>query len=288
MYKVFFQILAIALLITSGCGNCGSKGATNDNTKVKTTQVLTLGSFHFDFPNLDVVQTAEEDRIDVLLPEYQKEIELIVEKLSVFQPTIVVIELRAEYQSIIDSLYNEYLSGNYSLARREAMQIGFRIAKSMGLQKLYCADEWGDFTENIISLLDNEESEEYLAFVKSFETNADLTKEFHREHIFKTKGILAELIQINDEENIKKDLGDYLIGIFKYEYAPHDFTGVDFQTGRWFNRNLRIFRNIQRIEADPSDRILVIFGSAHLNILNWLFDCSPEYTLVKTNDFLKK
>ena len=27
-----------------------------------------------------------------------------------------------------------------------------------------------------------------------------------------------------------------------------DFTGVDFETGRWFSRNLKIFRNIQRIE----------------------------------------
>ena len=288
MNRVFFPILAVALICGEMFTGCSSKGTPNDDTTVKTTQVLTLGTFHFNFPNLDAVQTAEEDQIDVLLPEYQKEIELIVEKLLVFQPTIIAIECEPVYQSIIDSLYNQYLLGKYQLRRDEDEQIGFRVAKAMGLRKLYCVDNFGNFTENIVSLLNDEESEEFLFFANSFYNNADSSKVFYRERLFKTKGILAELIQCNDEENIKEDLGTYLIGIFKHEYSPNDYTGVDFETGRWFNRNLRIFRNIQRIESDPSDRILVIFGSAHLNILNWLFDCSPEYTIVKTNDFLRE
>ena len=286
--KICCALFALVLLFSLvACG-----GKSDDATTSISTQhvnVFTLGMFHFDFPNLDAVQTAEEDQIDVLLPEYQKEIELIVEKISVFKPTIVVIELPPAYQTTIDSLYHQYLAGKYQLGRNEVFQIGFRIAKAMGLQKLYCVDEWsGNFTENIINLMSNEDSEEYLAFEKSFEDNADLSKKFQKEYLFKTKGILAELIQSNDEENIKKDLGNYLIGNFKHEYIPYDFTGVDFETGRWFSRNLKIFRNIQRIETQPSDRILVIYGSGHLNILNYLFECSPEYNLVKTNDFLIK
>ena len=44
------------------------------------TEVLTLGVFHFDFPNLDMQQISEEDQINVLSPVYQKEIELIARK----------------------------------------------------------------------------------------------------------------------------------------------------------------------------------------------------------------
>ena len=40
--------------------------------------VLTLGTFHFDFPNLDQVQYAESEQIDVLNPVYQNEIETLV------------------------------------------------------------------------------------------------------------------------------------------------------------------------------------------------------------------
>ena len=105
--------------------------------------------------------------------------------------------------------------------------------------------------------------------------------------VFGTKGVLQELIKLNDAENIKKSLGNYLIGPFKYESEENDFFGVNFETGRWFNRNLKIFRNIQRIPVRAEDRILVIYGSGHMNILNLLFDSSPEYELVNTNSYLQ-
>ena len=288
MKKLALMIIP-ALICGVAFSSCGNNDATHDNRKVKSVEVLTLGTFHFNFPNLDVKQTSEEDQIDVLLPKHQREIELIVEKLLRFRPTVVVVEIDPDYQGEIDSHYNDYLLGTYTLRRNESEQIGFRIAKAMGLKKLYCVDDYGfgSHYPHIINIFSNEESEEYAALVKAFEDDAISPLNFDKKSIFKTNGILAELIQSNDDENIKKDLGNYLLDIFKHENAPYDFTGVDVQTGRWFGRNLRIFRNIQRIETTPSDRILVIFGSAHLNILNYLFECSPEYTLVKTNDFLR-
>jgi len=82
-------------------------------------------------------------------------------------------------------------------------------------------------------------------------------------------------------------MGTYLIGTFKYETKGNEFFGPDFVTGWWFNRNLRIFRNIQKINAKPADRILVIFGAGHMTLLNSFFDASPEYKLLKVNDYLK-
>jgi hypothetical protein len=64
--------------------------------------------------------------------------------------------------------------------------------------------------------------------------------------------------------------------------------GVDFQSGRWFNRNLRILRNIQRIPHGANDRILVIFGAGHLNLLNPFFDASSRYQLVSPLPYLAK
>lgn len=81
-------------------------------------------------------------------------------------------------------------------------------------------------------------------------------------------------------------MGNYLIGLLKYESTENDFMGVDLQTGRWFSRNLKILRNIQRIKSTGADRILVIFGFGHLNLLNYFFDCSPEYQRVPAGDFL--
>lgn len=252
----------------------------------EVTSVLTLGTFHFDFPNLDRMQSAQEERIDILEPQYQQQIEELVTKLARFRPTIIAIERHSDEQPVIDSLYQAYRQGNYELTRSEDQQIGFRLAKQLGLNKLYCVDIKGRAYGDIAKLLIDESSEAYADFEKSFIDHPDSVKQFNPRSVFKEKGIIAELIALNNPKNVKKSLGNYLIGHFKYEADPYDFTGVDFETGRWFNRNLRIFRNIQRIEAKPSDKILVIFGAGHLNILNYLFECSPEYFLSDTDKYL--
>lgn len=249
-------------------------------------EVLTLGVFHFEFPNLDVQQISEEDQIDVLSPQYQKEIELISKKLAQFKPDAIVIEWPLYKQSEIDSLYNSYLTSKHELNRNEIQQLGFRIAR-MCNAKIYCADAWGAHTTHIEKLLDDDESNEYLAFEESFSNSPDSALYYEDEPIFKQQGILAQLIHLNDPVHIKKDLGNYLIKHFKYESVKGDYTGTDFESGRWFNRNLRILRNIQRIPDTAGKRILVIFGAAHMNILNYLFECSPEYKLLNINDYLK-
>lgn len=104
--------------------------------------VLTLGTFHFDFPNLDQVQYAESEQIDVLNPVYQNEIETLVGLLEKFAPTIIVIERPVKMQFETDSLFRRYLADCYDLQRGEDEQIGFRLAKRLGIDRIYCVDEW--------------------------------------------------------------------------------------------------------------------------------------------------
>jgi len=273
MKKIFISLVCILLLLPIAA---------------QDTPILTLGTFHFDFPNLDRVQISESNQIDVLEPKYQIEIDKLVKLLAEFKPTIIAIERHPGAQNSIDSLFQLYLINRYDLKRSEDEQIGFRLAKHLGINKIYCVDEWGEYTDKIDKLLDDENSNEYINFQKSFSEHPDSIKRFEPKEVFREEGIVAQLINLNDEKNIRRSLGNYLIGNFKYETQPYDYTGVDFETGRWFNRNLRIFRNIQRIDTKPSDRIFLIFGAGHLNILNYLFECSPEYDLKRVNLYLEQ
>ena len=256
-------------------------------TSAQNTKVLTLGTFHFDFPNVDIKIIDSENQIDVLAPNYQNEIEDIVARIAKFKPNIIAIEVSPKNQSRIDSLYVEYINGNYSLGRNEHEQIGFRLAKRFNLQRLYCTNDWGLLPENINTIVYGNDSVENEKFTNYFYNNPDSLLFYERKYVFKTKGILEELRQCNEEEHLRKDLGNYLISMFKYQTDKEPYFGVDFTSGWWFNRNLRIFRNIQKITTRPGDRILVIYGSGHMNILNILFDASPEYELVKAIDYLK-
>lgn len=255
--------------------------------KAQDVEVLTLGTFHFAFQNKDVQKTAKKDQIDVLNPEYQIEIEAIVRKIAKFKPSIIAIEVDPIRQSEIDSLYRAYLTGNHVLERNEAQQIGFRLAKQFNLKKLHCVNDWGKLPEEINQAIYGNDSLAKQKFMDFFYNNPDSLLIFKEKNLFKTKGILAELRKRNSKEYLTNDLGNYLISVFKYKTDDNEFFGVDFTTGWWYNRNLRIFRNIQKIPTKPDDKIVVIYGSGHLNILNPLFDASPEYKLVRTNDYLK-
>lgn len=253
----------------------------------KKTDVLTLGTFHFEFRNLDVSKTALPDQIDVLQPKYQKEIEDIVNRIAAFKPTIIAIERNPVLQATYDSIYNRFLHGEHTLRRDEIEQIGFRLAKRFNLKTLYCVNDWGENYEYIDSILKSKDSTVLNTFQNYFYHHPDSSKMFFNENLFKEKGILADLINRNNGENQEKDLGNYLVGVFKYQTDGNPFFGTDFTTGWWFNRNLRIFRNIQQINAKPADRILVIFGAGHMNLLNLFFKVSPEYNLQKINNYLK-
>jgi hypothetical protein len=94
------------------------------------------------------------------------------------------------------------------------------------------------------------------------------------------------LLRENDPVRVLASHGQYLIEGFRLGRGD-DYLGPDMRT-RWFNRNLRIFHNLQRITASPAERILVIMGAGHLPILRHSVEASPEYRLVEVRDHLTR
>lgn len=250
-------------------------------------EIMTLGTFHFAYPNQDVFQTSEEDQIDVLKEPWQSEIIAIAKAIEEFKPTIIAIERDPSRQQFTDSLYKEYRGGRWDLTKSEIYQLGFRIAANRGLDKVYCVDDMGKHYTEILEIFGNETR---MGAFEDFYMNSPHRQysEARMDGKEKVSSITEELAYVNQQEIINKSLSYYLFHPFQYEEEPGDFTGVDFETGRWFNRNLRIFRNVQRIPVEPDDRILLIIGSEHLNLLNYFFEISAEYRFVSPLPYLEK
>lgn len=249
------------------------------------TKVMTLGVFHFDYPNLDVVKTDVNDQISVLDEPFQSEIISICRAIEEFKPTLIAIESTPDNQLLIDSLYLQYKKGNYLLKKNELFQLGFRIAGLLDLDKVYCVDDAGKHYSNMEAIFhDNTRRSAFEHYYLNSEDTLYKKAIPHK----KISSIVETLYESNLPETIKESLATYLLHPFKYEENPGDFTGVDFETGRWFNRNLRIFRNIQRIPHNSQDRILLIIGSGHLNLLNLFIDTSREFELVSPLPYLEK
>jgi hypothetical protein len=269
------QVLCMLLLVLA----MGLQGQQQQ----EKTRVMTLGVFHFSFPNLDAVKTAEQDQISVLDEPFQSQILAIARELSAFGPTFVACEFYPEDQAWRDSLYALYRADQWELPTNEIYQLGFRIARQQGLDRVYGVDDRGRHYHNLLEIFQDPARDarfdEYF-FAHFLEVTDHPLLE-------KVSDISHTLYQLNQPDFIHQRLASYLFHPFKYEEEPGDFTGVDFESGRWFNRNLRILRNLQRLPYTAEDRILLIVGAEHLNLLNWFIDASPEFELVSPLPYLE-
>jgi hypothetical protein len=252
------------------------------------TQVMTLGVFHFAYPNLDVIKSSEEDQISVLDEPYQSEIIAITRALEEFNPTKITVEWLPKRQDYYDSLFNLYRNGRLELGKDESYQIGFRLANKLSHERVFCVDDPGRPYENILEIFND--SIRLKAFEEYYLGRHEAIYEKYGLTIppGKINSIIDELIEMNQPERISDRLAVYLLHPFGYEEVPGDFTGVDFESGRWFNRNLRIFRNIQRLQESDNERILVIIGAEHLNLLNYFIEVSKEFELVSPLPYLQE
>lgn len=246
------------------------------------TKVLVVGTFHFDYPGLDVNKTADEDKIDVLVEPKKSEVTDVVEYIKGFKPTKIAIEAFDNWEAT-DKLrgYNE---GKYRDERDERFQLAIRLASELKLDTLYSINA-NSFDEDLIKL----DSAYFEKLFRDFDLQNDDPYNAYYQAWYKEDSrnipkinLLEYLKHINSRESHQYGFGAYLVGDFKLDNSR----GADILSIWWYNRNLRIFRKLQQITESTNDRILVIFGNGHAEILRQLLESSPEFEFIEFDTIL--
>jgi hypothetical protein len=89
---------------------------------------------------------------------------------------------------------------------------------------------------------------------------------------------------LNSEEEIQEGHAVYMRLLL-----PPDGIGIYSRTDQvrnWYERNLRIFTNLNRVTEHGKDRVLLIMGSGHLKILREFAIDAPYFCLVDTEAYL--
>ena len=251
----------------------------------KPTKVLLLGTFHFGYPNLDAHKTDSSRFIDVLSAQRQKEIQELANVISRFKPTRFYIE--GWNQAFQDSLYKEYVAGRYTLGRNENYQLGYRVAKQNGLEKVYAVD-----ASNFLS--ENYKKYSWLDSMWRFNNPIDSVRDKYWSEQFSkmytmsdsietTLTMLENFLLMAQPASLKRMHGAYLTTGF----GSVNNNGPDMLSMWWFSRNLRIFNKILQTRPSQEDRIVVLFGNGHAPILKQCFESSPEFELVELKSLLK-
>ncbi|KPE51372.1 DUF5694 domain-containing protein [Chryseobacterium indologenes] len=244
------------------------------------TKVLVVGTFHFDYPNLDAHKTLKEDQIDVLSPKTSKEVTELVNYIKKFKPTKIAIEAWPEWNA--NQKLKEYSEGKHRNQRDERYQLAMRIASDLKIRELYSVDA-GSVQDDLMEKLGKTDSVYFKNLLKDYDFKSDdpvsqsFTAFYKSSEPKNFKSLLDNFMYMNSKEYHQYGYGAYLSGDFKLR----QYDGADMLALYWYNRNLRMFRNIQNIPHNTEDRILVIAGNGHAAVFRQLFTYSAEYDFVE-------
>jgi Family of unknown function (DUF5694) len=237
--------------------------------------ILFLGVYHMNNPGLDAVNLQADD---VLSAKRQQEIETLVENLAAFHPSKIAIEADPKDGEWANR-YKEYLAGRYTLTRDEREQVGFRLAKRVGLPTIYGVD----YLMYMNGLTPSEMADQ----PSKSETEKPASNQLSAEDVLLRQSTVTQyLFHLNSEEQIQKNAEGYMDMLLP-DNDPAIYRNADL-VANWYKRNLRIFENINRVtEQAGTDRILVIIGAGHLRLLKQFASDAPYYRLEDTETYLK-
>lgn len=254
-------------------------------------KVYLLGVFHFAGEKSDSNTTQFKLRYVTSEPRRQKEIEAVRQRLLKIKPSIICVEFPPRWQKEMDSVYAAYCNGKllnidgYE-ADGELVQLAFELGKRLGLKKITAVD-----AKAMSALNDDKLYEEYEKVAPKNDSlftywdNLYYKKSAFEDSLRHRWTTLEFLRFINTDKHNSKTLGRWLITTRHGNYTYP--IGADQFITKYFNRNARIYSNIQRSIKSNDDRVLVIYGNTHMSILKQLFSSSPIYELVPIESFLK-
>ncbi len=252
--------------------------------KKPKAKIMILGTFHFKDAGLDSYRPKYD--VNILSEQRQREVREVIDLLAGYKPTKVAVEWTAEYQEQTDEQYRQYRAGAFELKANEVYQLGFRLAKRLGHPRVYLVDAKGRWFENRTNAEDYAAKHGQQAFLESKWYQRYLKLSEYADELKMKITLRDYFLTRNSEEVIRASHGVYLIGSFKVGTGD-DYPGVDGFVSQWYNRNLKIFANLQRITESPNERILLIIGAGHVPIIRHAVEASPEYDLVEVHEALR-
>ena len=239
-------------------------------------EILILGTYHMANPGRDIFNMSADD---VLSPKRQAEIGELLEVLKRFKPTKIAIESTV-YDDRRPKQYADYLAGKYTLTPNEIDQIGFRLAKELGMKTIYPVDIDGDFPwQRVVNFAKAKGQSQIMDQLMS--EIGEMVKQ--QDAYLHSHSVLETLLYMNDDKRVAQDVGFY------YREArwgePGDYAGPDLLAS-WYQRNIRIYNNIASIIESPNERVLVIYGAGHLGWLRQDVASDPAMTLRKLSEYV--
>lgn len=243
----------------------------------QTIKVLNFATFHMGYTNdatsVDFDENDKKNKADV---------HKIATLLAEFKPTIIVVETPPSYNATLQKAYQAYLE-NPNMEIKDPNEIellAFELGRLAGTKQIFGIDHKMGYNYGIgyhlaaVKVNDNT-YEAYSSLMDKEEENLD----------FDNLSLLDKFKIENHPQyldfliNVNADMLTYVSTEGKYE-------GAD-EAAKFYQRNLRMYSNLNQIDLKSTDRVFILMGGAHTAFFNEFMKRSPKYELVNPFIYLK-
>lgn len=271
-----------ALIATAALAACATaEPAIPSGPEVDApVELMILGTFHFGNPGLDIVNVEADD---MLSARRQTELEALAEQLAAFGPTAIAVE-STRREAFFDIDFKSFTPEDLGKKRNEIVQIGYRVAHKLGIDRVYAVDEYeGEISffpfDRVQSFA--EETGQTNVTEQAIEATRSGASAMMRDQASTT---ISELLaRQNDPKMTDRMHADFYYALFGLaDEDTHPDAELNYG---WYARNALIFSNIAAV-AEPGDRILVVYGSGHSYWLRHFAQFTPGFKLVEPVPYL--
>ncbi|WP_058300642.1 DUF5694 domain-containing protein [Gorillibacterium timonense] len=245
----------------------------------KLPKLLLLGTFHMG-STTDLFSARTEF---VLSAQRRQEIAEVVERLRRFHPTKVALELVTKQNDTVNEQYRQYRKGSFELPVNEAYQLGFRIAADLVHEQVYCIDwmEKGAGTKSAGEVYEWAKEHQPALWDEIY---GWLFHSGDQPAAPSYRSILEMYRDCNEPTGVKKH---HTMNLNMARIGDGDqYVGVEWLIW-WYQRNLILFSNLARLADSSDDRILLIIGSAHVELLSRFIEESGRFELDSAWNYLE-
>ncbi|WP_316803162.1 DUF5694 domain-containing protein [Pedobacter nototheniae] len=257
-------------------------------------EVLILGTAHYSNIKSDSITSNQK----------QKELSEILNALKKFNPQQILVERPSVQDSIFNTAF-EYAKKGQKLPKNidwllnnEIYQIGIRLAAELQLSQSVQGIDWRlpNLDSNNQSFK-NEIEKNYFLYAKSvlsppikYEADkgysaliSSIHHQFEKYYGMEKNITLKEMyLALNDPKNIEKLYTANRLGEL---YLDENLGAEKTEIGSF--RDYKTFRYALNIIKPETQRVLIIYGAAHTQILRQLFQFSDQFKLREINEFIR-
>lgn len=236
--------------------------------------VLNLGTFHMGYTS-----DANTVEYDEAAEENARQIALVCDQLARFKPTVICVEEVTSDQAELAAayaLYHENPEYESVYAESEIQLLAFEVGRLVGTEKIFAIDHKMAYNYDQSELAKATGSEGY------FEEFEYLQGQFG---LFEMGNSLSQSLLRMNTPHAYDVLTNVNADMLAHANSSDGFEGAD-EAAKYYQRNLRIFANLNKIPLGPDDRVLIISGASHAAFLDMLMRRSQKYRVTDLEAYL--